>query len=268
MRRIVVDSSHIAALGYDLSNQILEVEFKEGQIYQYLEVPLAIFDGFNKADSAGQYFYAYINKQYRYKRVFDDDNSRKLAFVTGNTRKFTYLKTAFEKQGLGIEQLILDTPEIQAREPHHIALAKAKESYRLARHPVVVNDLFWSITALKGFPGGYAKDVDFWFSPQDFLVLLAQRQDRSIACTDTLIYYDGSKHKEFSRTYWGTIADKPYEQGKSLMSLIIPNGQSKTIAQLEAEGVHPFSEDVTNVATIWDEFTKWYALQKRLKRVP
>ena len=40
MDRQSVRSSNISSIGYDENNRILEIEFRHGGIYQYLNVPL------------------------------------------------------------------------------------------------------------------------------------------------------------------------------------------------------------------------------------
>lgn len=70
MERQYVSSSNIASIGYDVDNMVLEVEFLNGSIYQYYDVPQIIYDGLMAADSHGKYLAAYIKKGgYRYTRI-------------------------------------------------------------------------------------------------------------------------------------------------------------------------------------------------------
>lgn len=70
MERQYVSSSNIASIGYDADNMVLEVEFLNGSIYQYYDVPQIIYDGLMAADSHGKYLAAYIKKGgYRYTRI-------------------------------------------------------------------------------------------------------------------------------------------------------------------------------------------------------
>ena len=52
------------SVGYDSAQQILEVEFTSGAVYQYLEVPSAIFDELMHAESKGRYFNQEIRDDY------------------------------------------------------------------------------------------------------------------------------------------------------------------------------------------------------------
>jgi hypothetical protein len=69
MKREHVDSSNIASIGYDSESQTLEIEFINGAVYQYFDVPEHIFTGIMKADSHGVYLNSTIKGYYRYSKV-------------------------------------------------------------------------------------------------------------------------------------------------------------------------------------------------------
>lgn len=70
MKRVTVVSNNILSIGYDEQDLILEIEFKGGSIYQYLEIPLKVFNELMTAESHGKYFANYIQKgNYKYKKV-------------------------------------------------------------------------------------------------------------------------------------------------------------------------------------------------------
>ena len=50
MNRIPVSSSNVAAVWYDPKTLTLEVEFHNGSVYQYFDVPQTIYDGLMNAD--------------------------------------------------------------------------------------------------------------------------------------------------------------------------------------------------------------------------
>jgi len=64
MRRTAVDSTTMRSVGYDSAEQILEVEFTSGAVYQYLEVPAGVFDELMHAKSKGRYFNQEIRDDY------------------------------------------------------------------------------------------------------------------------------------------------------------------------------------------------------------
>ncbi len=64
MRRTVVDSTTMRSVGYDPAQEILEIEFTSGAVYQYLEVPTAVFDELMQAKSKGRHFNEEIRDDY------------------------------------------------------------------------------------------------------------------------------------------------------------------------------------------------------------
>ena len=69
MTRIPVTSPNVDSVGYDAGTQTLEVEFKNGYVYQYFDVPETIYQGMISADSAGKFLIDNIKGVYRYARV-------------------------------------------------------------------------------------------------------------------------------------------------------------------------------------------------------
>lgn len=70
MNRENVSSSNLASVGYDAENKILEIEFLNGGIYQYFNVPDTTYKGLMNASSHGQYFDKNVKKaNYRYKKI-------------------------------------------------------------------------------------------------------------------------------------------------------------------------------------------------------
>ena len=69
MEMIHVESSNVEAVGYDEDSSTLQVEFKNGGLYQYFDVPIHIFEGLRDASSVGQYLATNIKGIYRYSKV-------------------------------------------------------------------------------------------------------------------------------------------------------------------------------------------------------
>ena len=69
MNRKPVTSSNIASIGYDDSSETLEIEFKNGGIYQYFDVPQRIYNEIMSASSHGEYLAQNIKGHYRYSKV-------------------------------------------------------------------------------------------------------------------------------------------------------------------------------------------------------
>jgi len=66
---IAVRSSNVAAIGHDPDDLILEIEFLDGSLYRYYDVPEEVFHDFVLAPSKGRFVWSDIRDQYEYERV-------------------------------------------------------------------------------------------------------------------------------------------------------------------------------------------------------
>ena len=69
MDRIPVDSSNIESIGYDIETMTLEVEFTNGNIYQYFDIPPTVHENLMRSDSKGKFLHSQIKGSYRYARL-------------------------------------------------------------------------------------------------------------------------------------------------------------------------------------------------------
>lgn len=69
MLRDPVSSSNIASIGYDPGSETLEIEFTNGSICQYFNVPAGLHEQLMAAPSKGQFLNTYIRNAYPYSRV-------------------------------------------------------------------------------------------------------------------------------------------------------------------------------------------------------
>jgi hypothetical protein len=66
MRLDPVESSMLAAVGYEPNLRALVVLFNSGKAYQYLNVPPEVFEGLSQARSKGRYMLDHIIDYYPY----------------------------------------------------------------------------------------------------------------------------------------------------------------------------------------------------------
>lgn len=64
-----VSSSNVAAVGYDVENQIVHVQFINGSEYIYKGVPQHEFDSLLNAPSVGSYLHRNYKNVYPYERI-------------------------------------------------------------------------------------------------------------------------------------------------------------------------------------------------------
>lgn len=68
--KIFTESSNLEAATHYSSLNILEIEFKNGSIYRYRDVPESVYSGLLKAESAGKFFNSNIkNGGYSFSKI-------------------------------------------------------------------------------------------------------------------------------------------------------------------------------------------------------
>lgn len=72
MLATTVESTTLAAVGYDATGQMLWLEFRSHAVYCYFDVPTAVHHALLEADSKGAYFNRYIRGRFPYQRVVTD----------------------------------------------------------------------------------------------------------------------------------------------------------------------------------------------------
>ena len=69
MDRLLVRSSNILSVGYDVSARVLEVEFQSGNVYRYFDVPESLYQDFMTSGSKGEFFHDNILKEFDYQEA-------------------------------------------------------------------------------------------------------------------------------------------------------------------------------------------------------
>jgi len=69
MKRERVRSSNIESIGYEPGGKTLEIEFKDGGIYQYVGVPEGTYAQLMGSHSKGRFFHQYIKDTYQCRKV-------------------------------------------------------------------------------------------------------------------------------------------------------------------------------------------------------
>jgi len=65
---IDANSSNLQRFMYNKESQTLTVEFKNGGVYEYYDVPAHIYEGLSTSDSKGSYLYHHIKGSFRYSK--------------------------------------------------------------------------------------------------------------------------------------------------------------------------------------------------------
>lgn len=64
MERTNIESSMLNSIGFDQDTSTLELEFKNGVVWQYYDFPESLWYEFEAAESQGKFFHAEIKGQY------------------------------------------------------------------------------------------------------------------------------------------------------------------------------------------------------------
>jgi non-canonical purine NTP pyrophosphatase (RdgB/HAM1 family) len=180
---------------------------------------------------------------------------KKIVFSTSNQRKIKEARAACGIFDIEVVPIRVDFDEIQSHDPIDISRRKVEDAYKLVdKSSIVVTDTSWSIPSLNGFPGGYMKDVAEWFSPEDFINLVADKEDKAIIFRESIVYKDESEIKIFSKEYDGVITNTPRgNDGNSLDKVAEFNGLTLAESHDRDQTSHG-PEDY-----VWYEFAKWFA---------
>jgi hypothetical protein len=69
MNVTAVDSNTLATVAYDCAQQILQLAFRSGAVYQYSDVPVAVYVALLDAPSKGIYFNQAIRGRFPYRLI-------------------------------------------------------------------------------------------------------------------------------------------------------------------------------------------------------
>lgn len=76
MRRREVESSNIKSIGHSYPRRLLEIEFKDGNIYRYKGVNHKTYRALMNAESKGKEFHKNIKYSYPYKKYKDKEGNK------------------------------------------------------------------------------------------------------------------------------------------------------------------------------------------------
>lgn len=161
----------------------------------------------------------------------------KLYLVTGNPKKVEIAKFALAKHGINVEQLEMETPEIQSSDTEEVAKYSVKYAADKTGKAVIKGDVGMGIELLNGFPGPFVKFINEWFTAERFLSLYKEESNPQAYFIDSLGYCEPGKEPVcFSTKTFGKLISEPRgDNGNMIDSFFIPDGFNKTIAELTKE---------------------------------
>lgn len=175
-----------------------------------------------------------------------------LYYITGNQNKKDIASKFLSKHGIKIKIKDLNLIEIQSNSLEEVILHKANDAFKKLKKPLFVNDHFWSINALNGFPGAYMKYINNWFTSEDLLILMSNKNNRSAKLKEAICYIDNKTTKIFLKEYDATVLYKKQGKGPAGLTTISLTKDGVSIAKKLEKDV------IATQPTIWKEFADWY----------
>ena len=160
---------------------------------------------------------------------------KKVTYITGNWAKIACAKQALEPLGYTVDNIKMETPEIQADDVSEVAKYSAKWACEKLGQPVLKNDSGLFIKSLKGFPGVYTHYADDTIGEDGILKLMEGIEDREAYFKEALAYCEPGKEPIVFEGYTrGRIDTKKSGQyGWSWDFIFIPDGEEKTLGCFE-----------------------------------
>lgn len=161
----------------------------------------------------------------------------KIKYVTKNWYKIMSAKNILEPMGIEIENVEIETTEIQADTVEEVAKYSAKEASNKLKCAVLKNDSGLFVEALDGFPGPYTHYVDDKLGEDGLLKLLEGVDNRNACFIEAFAYCEyGKEPIVFKSITKGKIAkEKSGTYGWSWDFIFIPDGYDKTLGNYPDE---------------------------------
>ena len=157
---------------------------------------------------------------------------KKVTYVTGNWAKIASAKSVLEPLGIEVDNVKMETPEIQADDVVEVSKYSASWAAEKLQKPVLKNDTGLFVNALKGFPGVYTHYADDTITEDGLLKLMKGVSDRSAYFKESIAYCEpGKEPVVFVGITKGKIATrKSGKYGWTWDHVFIPDGESKTLS--------------------------------------
>ena len=160
-----------------------------------------------------------------------------ITYVTGNKAKIASAKQALEPLGFEIDNVKMETPEIQANDVVEVSKYSAKWAAEKLGKPVLKNDSGLFVNVLKGFPGVYTRFVDETIGEDGLLKLMEGLEDRTAYFKESIAYCEpGNEPVVFEGITRGKIdTKKSGTNGWSWDFVFIPDGEDEPLACFDDE---------------------------------
>jgi len=183
-----------------------------------------------------------------------------ILFITTNQNKIAIANKLLEPFGITVKGLEVNgIIEPQTEDIVVISKSKAQQAYEKVQEPLLVSDVSWIIPALNGFPGPYMAYVNKWFTSQDFLNLMKDKENKEIILRECVTYIDKDQTESFISETKGFFVDKEYGKATPIDQVISFREDGKTIAQCVDEGIIRIPQ-----GDLWNKVGEWLKANKEV----
>ena len=156
---------------------------------------------------------------------------KKITYVTGNWAKIESARQILEPLGYEVDNIKMETPEIQADDVSDVAKYSAKWAANELNKTVLKNDSGLFVKSLNGFPGVYTHYVDDTLGVDGLLKLMEGIEDREAYFKESIAYCEPGKEPIVFEGYTRGRIDtkKSGTYGWSWDFVFIPDGENKTL---------------------------------------
>lgn len=162
---------------------------------------------------------------------------KQVTYITGNKAKIESARYALEPLGFVVDNIKMETPEIQADDVVEVSKYSAKWAAEKLNKPVLKNDSGLFVNAFKGFPGAYTHYVEDTLGEDGLLKLMEKIEDRTAYFKESIAYCEpGKEPVVFVGVTKGKIdTKKSGTNGWSWDYIFIPEGETEPLACFEDE---------------------------------
>jgi inosine triphosphate pyrophosphatase len=186
---------------------------------------------------------------------------KQIFLVTGNPNKLNEWRHIVPPD-ITMDMADIDLDEIQSADPEEIITDKARRAYKAFGKPVVVEDVEAGLEKLNGLPGPFIK----FFIKQlggDVLYQLAGQEGEKAVISCSIAYYDGVKMLTVRGDIPGTIVASRGKSGFGFDSTFIPEGETKTYAEMDDEKKNSLSHRHKAIRLLIDKLEQEQILSQK-----
>ncbi|ABM80298.1 XTP/dITP diphosphatase [Hyperthermus butylicus] len=168
--------------------------------------------------------------------------ARVILIATTNKHKIEEINEVLQSCGYRVEPAAASKLEVQSNRLEDVAAYAAIQAYLALQRPVIVEDAGLFVEALGGFPGPYSSYVFKTIGIRGLLKLLEDVENRRAYFKSVIALAHSGGVEVFTGTVHGVIAEKPRgDRGFGYDPVFIPEGSSKTFAEMETQEKNKFS---------------------------